>query len=60
MSNVTRRGLQFIVNQIGNAKYAFKDLVGDNVLNRGLIQKMDSIAVKIRGSKYFNDYESSE
>ena len=59
MSNVTRRGLQFIVNQIGNAKYAFKDLVGDNVLNRGLIQKMDSIAVKIRGSKYFNDYDLS-
>ena len=59
MSNVTRRGLQFIVNQIGNAKYAFKDLVGDNVLNRGLVQKMDSISVKIRGSKYFNDYDLS-
>jgi hypothetical protein len=59
MSNVTRRGLKFIVNQIGSAKYAFKDLVGDNVLNRGLIQKIDSLAVKIRGSKYFNDYDLS-
>ena len=59
MSNVTRKGLQFLVNQIGKAKYAFKDLVGDNVLNRGLIQKMDNLAVKIRGSKYFNDYDLS-
>ena len=35
MSTVTRKGLEFIVNQIGKAKYVFKDLIGDTTYIRG-------------------------
>ena len=40
MSLVSRKGLEFIINQIGKAKYAFKDLVGDLYLNRGYFLKL--------------------
>jgi hypothetical protein len=35
MSYVSRKGLEFIINQIGKARYAYSDLVGDLGLKRG-------------------------
>jgi hypothetical protein len=57
MSLVSRKGLEFIINQIGRAKYAFKDLVGDLYLNRGYFLDYERIAVKFRGSTIFHDYD---
>ena len=57
MSLVSRKGLEFIINQIGKAKYAFKDLVGDLYLNRGYFLDYERIAVKFRGSTIFHDYD---
>ena len=30
MSEIKRRGIEFLANQIGLAKYAFKNLIGNN------------------------------
>ncbi len=57
MSLVSKKGLEFIINQIGKAKYAFKDLVGDLNLKRGYFLDYERIAVKFRGSTIFHDYD---
>jgi hypothetical protein len=57
MSLVSKKGLEFIINQIGKAKYAYKDLVGDLFLNHGYYLDYERIVVKFRGSTIFHDYD---
>ena len=57
MSLVSKKGLEFIINQIGKAKYAYKDLVGDLSLKRGYFLDYERIVVKFRGSTIFHDYD---
>ncbi len=59
MSLVSKKGLEFIINQIGKAKYAYKDLVGDLSLNHGYFLDYERIVVKFRGSTIFHDYDLS-
>ena len=57
MSQVKRKGLKFVVDQIGKAKYAYKSLVGDLAANRGLFSEYEAIVPKIKGSTIFHDYD---
>ncbi len=57
MSLVSKKGLEFIINQIGKAKYAYKDLVGDLSLNHGYYLDYERVAIKFRGSTIFHDYD---
>lgn len=57
MSLVSKKGLEFIINQIGKAKYAYKDLVGDLSTNHGYYLDYERIVVKFRGSTIFHDYD---
>ena len=57
MSLVSKKGLEFIINQIGKAKYAYKDLIGDLSLKHGYFLDYERIAVKFRGSTIFHDYD---
>jgi len=59
MSLITRKGLEFIINQFGKAKYAYKNLVGDFSFNRGLFSELERVVVKFRGSTVFHDYDLS-
>jgi hypothetical protein len=49
MSQVKRKGLKFIIDQIGKAKYIYKNLVGDLTVNRGLFLDYEAIVPKIKG-----------
>jgi len=57
MSLVSKKGLEFIVNQIGKAKYAYKDLIGDLSTKHGYFLDYERIVVKFRGSTIFHDYD---
>ena len=57
MSQVKRKGLKFIIDQIGKAKYAYKSLVGDLTVNRGYFLDYEAIIPKIKGSTIFHDYD---
>lgn len=57
MSQVKRKGLKFIIDQIGKAKYAYKNLVGDLTTNRGYFLDYEAIIPKIKGSTIFHDYD---
>lgn len=57
MSQVKRKGLKFIIDQIGKAKYAYKSLVGDLSVNRGYFLDYEAIIPKIKGSTIFHDYD---
>ena len=59
MSLITRKGLEFLINQFGKAKYAYKDLIGDFSFNRGLFSELERVVVKFRGSTTFHDYDLS-
>lgn len=56
MSNVTRKGLELTLNQIGNAKYAYADLI-TNSSNTGLGIKTQYLYNRINGSNIFHDYD---
>ena len=60
MSTITRKGLEFIVNQIGKAKFAYKDLVGDLTYVRGHYQDFEKNLLRLKGSVIFNDYDLSK
>lgn len=60
MSTVTRKGLEFIVNQIGKAKYVFKDLIGDTNYVRGYRLDFEKVLLRLKGSSTFNDYDLSK
>jgi hypothetical protein len=57
MSLVSKKGLEFIINQVGKAKYAYKDLVGDLSTNHGYYLDYERIVIKFRGSTIFHDYD---
>ena len=57
MSQVKRKGLKFIIDQIGKAKYAYKSLVGDLTVNRGYFLDYEAIVPKVKGSTIFHDYD---
>ena len=57
MSLVSKKGLEFIINQVGKAKYAYKNLVGDLSLNHGYYLDYERVVVKFRGSTIFHDYD---
>ena len=57
MSLVSKKGLEFIINQVGKAKYAYKDLVGDLSLKHGYYLDYERIVIKFRGSTIFHDYD---
>lgn len=57
MSQVKRKGLKFIIDQIGKAKYIYKNLVGDLTVNRGYFLDYEAIVPKIKGSTIFHDYD---
>jgi len=59
MSLITRKGLEFLINQFGKAKYAYKDLIGDFSFNRGLFSELERVVTKFRGSTTFHDYDLS-
>ncbi len=59
MSLITRKGLEFLINQFGKAKYAYKNLIGDFSFNRGLFSELERTVVKFRGSTIFHDYDLS-
>ena len=60
MSTITRKGLEFIVNQIGKAKFAYKDLIGDTTYVRGFNQDFEKNLLRLKGSNTFNDYDLSK
>lgn len=59
MSLVSKKGLEFIINQIGKAKLAYKDRVGDLNLKHGYFLDYEKVAIKFRGSTTFHDYDLS-
>ena len=59
MSLITRKGLEFLINQYGKAKFAYKNLIGDFSFNRGLFSELERVVVKFRGSTIFHDYDLS-
>jgi hypothetical protein len=48
MSYVSRKGLEFVINQIGKARYAYSDLVGDLALKRGYFSDLEKTLIKIK------------
>ena len=60
MSTITRKGLEFLVNQIGKAKFAYKDLVGDLSYERGINLDFEKNLLRLKGSNTFNDYDLSK
>ena len=44
MSEIKRRGIEFLANQIGLAKYAFKNLIGNNTSIKAALLDFDSTA----------------
>lgn len=59
MSLITRKGLEFIINQIGRARSAFSNLSGDLTNNPGYFLDYERTLVKLRGSTIFHDYDLS-
>ena len=59
MSLVTRKGLEFIINQLGKARSAFSNLSGDLTSNPGYFLDFERTLVKLRGSTTFHDYDLS-
>ena len=59
MSLVTRKGLEFIINQLGKARSAFANLSGDLTNNPGYFLDFERTLVKLRGSTTFHDYDLS-
>ena len=57
MSYVSRKGLEFVINQIGKARYAYSDLVGNLALKRGYFSDLEKTLIKFRGSTIFHDYD---
>lgn len=57
MSLVSKKGLEFIINQIGKAKFAYVDLVGDLSAKHGYYLDYERIVIKFRGSTIFHDYD---
>ena len=59
MSEIKRRGIEFLANQIGLAKYAFKNLIGNNTSIKAALLDYENNYTKIKGSSIFFDYDIS-
>lgn len=57
MSNAKRKGLEFTADQIGKAKIAFKNLIGDTFSLLGPKYDLENNLIKLRGSTLFHDYD---
>lgn len=57
MSTAKRKGIIFAGNQIGNAKKALKNLMGDTVSGKSVILDFENNFIKFRGSTLFHDYD---
>ena len=60
MSTAKRKGLEFAINQIGNAFNAIENLVGDISTPDKPFLKIENTYVKLKGSTIFNDYDISK
>lgn len=60
MSEAKRKGLEFAANQIGNAKKAYKDLIGNTSTIRTARLHFENNLIKFRGSSIFHDYDLSK
>ena len=59
MSEIKRRGIEFLAKQIGLAKYAFKNLIGNNTSIKAALLDYENNFTKIKGSSIFFDYDIS-
>ena len=50
MSEIKRRGIEFLANQIGLAKYAFKNLIGTNTSIKAALLDYENNYTKVKGS----------
>ena len=57
MSTAKRKGIIFAGNQIGNAKKALKNLIGDTVSGNSVRLVLENNFIKFRGSTIFHDYD---
>ena len=57
MSTAKRKGIIFAGNQIGNAKKALKNLIGDTVSGKSARLVFENNFIKFRGSTIFHDYD---
>ena len=57
MSTAKRKGIIFAGNQIGNAKKALKNLIGDTVSGKSVRLIFENNFIKFRGSTIFHDYD---
>lgn len=60
MSEIKRRGFEFLANQIGLAKYAFKDLIGNYSSIKAALLDYENNYTRIKGSSIFFDYDLSK
>lgn len=57
MSEITRKGLLLLLNSIGKAKNNIISRIGDTSKNRASLYDTEKVAIKLRGSTYFHDYD---
>ena len=57
MSEITRKGLELIVNTIGRAKNDFISKIGNTSKKRAALLSTEKLVVKLRGSSIFHDYD---
>lgn len=57
MSTVKRNGIIFTANQIGNAKIAIKNLIGNTSTLLGDKYQFENNFIRLRGSTLFHDYD---
>lgn len=60
MSKAKRKGLEFSINQIGNALFAFEDLIGSTSKPNSARLDFENNYIRLRGSTIFNDYDLSK
>lgn len=57
MSEITRKGLELIINSIGRAKDDYISKIGDTSKKRAALLDTEKLVVKLRGSSIFHDYD---
>lgn len=57
MSEITRKGLELIINSIGRAKNSYVSKIGDTSKKRAALLDTEKLVVKLRGSSIFHDYD---
>jgi hypothetical protein len=57
MSTAKRKGIIFAANQIGNAKKALRNLMGNTFSGKTIRLVFENNFIKVRGSSIFHDYD---